>query len=161
MTMIIDRRPMIDFIHSLNRKGLVGVEVGVAQGTNAKNILHKLDMERLYLVDNYLEHKEHYSIASRKLARYYSKTVFLVSDSDKASRLIPEQVDFIYIDGDHSYYGVTKDIFMYYPLVKKGGVFGGHDFYGNFPGVVTAVLDWTQKNGLKLFTENFDWWVIK
>jgi predicted O-methyltransferase YrrM len=37
------------------------------------------------------------------------------------------QLDFLFIDGDHSYEGVKKDFEMYSPLVKKGGVIAFHD----------------------------------
>ncbi len=37
------------------------------------------------------------------------------------------QIDFLFIDGDHTYEGVKKDFEMYSPLVKKGGVVGFHD----------------------------------
>lgn len=37
------------------------------------------------------------------------------------------QVDFLFIDGDHSYAGVKQDFEMYAPLVAKGGVIAFHD----------------------------------
>ena len=160
------QRPMIDFIHSQNKTGLVGVEVGVADAQNAENILKKLDMKMLYLVDSYdtrikEEYEQNMIVAFKRMKKYKNRTKFIIEDSVNASFKIPEQVDFVYIDGDHSYDGVKRDIQAYYPLVKDGGIIGGHDFYGSFFGVISSVLDWTQKNNLKLFTENFDWWIIK
>lgn len=164
-----DERPMIDFLASQNRTNLIGVEIGVAQGNNAVNILKKLDVAMLYLVDCYQEEtsvfkEEDYSLnkvlAFEKLDKL-KNTQFIIADSVSATSKIPTDLDFVYIDGDHSYEGIKRDVEAYYPLVKKGGVIGGHDFYGTFPGVVTFVLDWTKKNRLKLYTDNFDWWVIK
>ena len=37
------------------------------------------------------------------------------------------KVDFIFIDGDHTYEGVKKDFEMYSPLVKEGGIIAFHD----------------------------------
>jgi cephalosporin hydroxylase len=37
------------------------------------------------------------------------------------------KVDFLLIDGDHSYEGVKKDFEMFNPLVKKGGTIAFHD----------------------------------
>lgn len=37
------------------------------------------------------------------------------------------QVDFLFIDGDHSYEGVRADFENFSPLVKEGGVVGFHD----------------------------------
>jgi len=36
-------------------------------------------------------------------------------------------VDFLFIDGDHTYGGVKMDFEMYSPLVKKGGIIAFHD----------------------------------
>src|SRR5712692_2409113 len=38
-----------------------------------------------------------------------------------------ERLDFLFIDGDHSYEGVKKDFVMYAPLVKSGGMVAFHD----------------------------------
>ena len=47
--------------------------------------------------------------------------------SEDAVDDIPEKLDFVYIDGNHAYEYVKKDIGLYYPKLKKGGVIGGHD----------------------------------
>jgi predicted O-methyltransferase YrrM len=36
-------------------------------------------------------------------------------------------VDFLFIDGDHTYEGVRKDFEMYSSLVRKGGIIAFHD----------------------------------
>lgn len=38
-----------------------------------------------------------------------------------------QQLDFLYIDGDHTYEGVKKDFELYSGLVRKGGLIGLHD----------------------------------
>jgi predicted O-methyltransferase YrrM len=38
-----------------------------------------------------------------------------------------EKLDFLFIDGDHSYEGVKQDFEMYSPLVRKGGIIAFHD----------------------------------
>jgi cephalosporin hydroxylase len=37
------------------------------------------------------------------------------------------EIDFLFIDGDHTYEGVKRDFEMYSPLVKKGGAIALHD----------------------------------
>ena len=37
------------------------------------------------------------------------------------------QLDFLFIDGDHTYEGVKKDFEMYSPLVREGGLIALHD----------------------------------
>lgn len=36
-------------------------------------------------------------------------------------------IDFLFIDGDHTYEGVKKDFEIYSPLVKEGGIIAFHD----------------------------------
>ena len=38
-----------------------------------------------------------------------------------------KMVDFLFIDGDHTYEGVKRDFEMYSPLVKEGGIVAFHD----------------------------------
>lgn len=38
-----------------------------------------------------------------------------------------DEVDLLFIDGDHSYQGVRKDFEMYSPLVRPDGMIGFHD----------------------------------
>ena len=38
-----------------------------------------------------------------------------------------QPVDFIFIDGDHTYEGVRKDFEMYKPLIRNGGYIAFHD----------------------------------
>lgn len=61
------------------------------------------------------------------------------SDSVAASLLyIDNSIDFVFIDANHSYEFVKKDILSWLPKVKSGGYIGGHD-YGTYLGVTRAV----------------------
>jgi len=46
---------------------------------------------------------------------------------NEAFELLPE-LDFIYIDGDHTYDGVLNDILLAKKKVKIGGIISGHDY---------------------------------
>ena len=47
---------------------------------------------------------------------------------DKLKNILQSRkIDFLFIDGDHSYFGVKKDFEMYSPLVKIGGMVAFHD----------------------------------
>jgi predicted O-methyltransferase YrrM len=43
-----------------------------------------------------------------------------------------EPVDFLFIDGDHSYEGAKQDWHSYAPLVRPGGLIAFHDISMNF-----------------------------
>ena len=72
---------------------------------------------------------------------------------------------YIYIDAQQDYELVKSDIENYYPLLKKGGVMGGHDFYNGFTkihsGVVNAVTQFSVSKNIQLFVEQPDWWIYK
>ena len=55
--------------------------------------------------------------------------------------------DFIFVDGDHSYDATFADCVAYYPLLKKGGLFCGHD-YSNLPDVNKAVNEFRTVNNI-------------
>lgn len=54
------------------------------------------------------------------------------------------KVDFLFIDGDHTYEGVKKDYEMYSPLVKRDGVIAFHDSMRTGP-------EWDGKIGVHQF----------
>jgi predicted O-methyltransferase YrrM len=58
--------------------------------------------------------------------------------SDDAIEDIGE-IDFLYIDGLHTYDQVKKDIANYLPKIKKGCYIGGHDYHPAWPEVMNAV----------------------
>ena len=53
-----------------------------------------------------------------------------------------ESVDFIYIDGNHTYEAVKEDVLTWLPKLKKPGYIAGHDYQHKWaPGVKPAVLE--------------------
>jgi hypothetical protein len=41
------------------------------------------------------------------------------------------KLDFVYLDADHAHASVKADLAAWFPLVKSGGVFAGHDWVAN------------------------------
>jgi hypothetical protein len=163
-------RPMILFAKEYFKCPLTGVEIGVAKGDNALSILEELPIKKLYLIDAYeeyvqdgyltTEYKNCFSIAIEKLSKY-EQACFIKKTSEEAVKDIKEQLDFVYIDGNHQYEYVKKDIALYYPLVKQGGILGGHD-YPTYPGVARAVDEFVEQYGRLGFYAVFpDWWVLR
>ena len=62
-------------------------------------------------------------------------------------------LDLVFIDGDHRYAAVKRDIQQASQHLRKGGVLCGHDFCTQFPGVIEAVVG----NGLDGLI-GFVWW---
>ena len=164
-------RPMINAIKKNHEKDrLVGLEIGVARGLNAFNILNVLNIEKLYLVDPYEPYiekgQEFYRGHSKKsmfrrMKPFGKKIIFIQKSSYKAVDDVIEKLDFVYMDGDHSYELVKRDLEEYYPKLKTGGFFGGHDYSLDYPEVIKAIGEFANKLNLKLFNEDRDWWIIK
>lgn len=59
-----------------------------------------------------------------------------------ASRYEDGSLDWVYVDADHRYEAVRRDILAWLPKVRKGGVIAGHD-YAAYPtfGVIEAVTE--------------------
>jgi len=139
----------------------VGVEVGVDLGDNAKEILDKTSIY-LYLVDNYEWRKKkvgksRYDMAKEKLSIHLEnkRCEFLYGESSfMANRIEDNALDFCYIDADHSYEGIKKDVTSWWPKVKVGGIFSGHD-YKKKNDIKTTVMrymdEFVIENGLRLF----------
>lgn len=158
------------------RKNLVGLEVGVDKGFNAYNMLTNLDIKKLYLIDPYFPQSDEFDIdgerryvegqyrptkvqAEKFLEPFNDRIVWKVGTTEETIHDIPDEyLDFCYIDGDHKYESVKKDIELCYPKVKIGGMLGGHDFCPEHQGVVKAVME---RFGNNIYTANLDWWIIK
>lgn len=68
--------------------------------------------------------------------------------SEDALHDVPNNLDLVYIDGNHTYPFVQRDIANYWPKIKVGGWLTGDDYYES--GVNQAVNEFVEKNGLKL-----------
>lgn len=79
-------------------------------------------------------------IFQKRVFAYKGKYKMIELDSEKASkRFLPETLDMVFLDGDHSYKGVKKDIECWYPKLKMGGILCGHDYGRKEYGVTEAV----------------------
>ena len=59
--------------------------------------------------------------------------------SEDIANKFNDDIDFIYIDANHSYESVKKDLQLYKPKIKTNGVIGGHDYVEPWTGVIQAV----------------------
>jgi hypothetical protein len=167
---------------TLRAKKLFGVkkvsvlEIGVHEGVNALSISKTLNIGYFVLVDPYLAYgnigteqlphvqEEMDNVKARMITRlkpdeenYYH---WIAKTSESAVQIIQSQqikFDMIYIDGDHSLETVKKDIELWFPFLSTPGILGGHDFYGDYQGLVRTVIEWADNLGLELHTKKADW----
>lgn len=119
---------------------LIGVEVGVDKGKNIKYLLDNCpNIRKIYGIDPWTEYpaldqgncNKNYLKALLNLRSYFldDNAEILKTHSLKAVKKFRDgSLDFAYIDGDHRYLQVVMDLNAWYPKVKPGGIFSGHDY---------------------------------
>lgn len=162
----------------INKKGLrVGAEIGVAYAGHTEYILEHTNVENIYAIDPYRHiwgYKDPmnfgfykfnilFKSAKKRLSKFGNRATFIRKKSKDAVGDILESLDFVYIDADHSYTGVSEDISLWFNKVEDGGIIAGHDYgHPNFPGVEKAVHEFFDRFNWQI---NFDksgvWWVEK
>jgi hypothetical protein len=173
----IKKTPYIKFLSNyFNNRPLVLCEVGVYEGMNAVRMFRNLNVSRMYLVDlwgktNYKEGdcansekdwSKFYDVAKKNLNPFNDKTIFIRDYSSKAVDSINEMLDAVYIDANHDYSAVMNDLRTYYPIVKKGGIIGGHDWCPRYPGVSRAVNKFFDNPKMVCNNnERTEWWLVK
>jgi len=159
-----------EFAHSIKC-----VEVGVCRGDNALNMLTRFPYMTLYLVDSFDVNNTTFQFEGDKfskeqrdafiektketLAKYNDRIEWIIKDSKEASEMFEDNsLDYVYIDAQHEYENVLRDLKSWYPKVRVGSVMAGHDLGCN--GVNTAVkeyfgdyknlgCDWLVRKGAK------------
>jgi predicted O-methyltransferase YrrM len=85
---------------------------------------------------------------------------YFKSLSWEAARHFDDQsIDFIFIDADHVYEAVKKDIESFLPKMKPGSIMSGHDYNWQHPGVLQAVDEFFA--GRISYDEKQDVWQVK
>lgn len=91
----------------------------------------------------------------RTYRRKHQRMFFVRKDSHKKSTKVSliktlkgRKIDFLFIDGDHRYRGVKKDLNLYAPLVKSNGLIVFHDILFH-PQFTTCKVDrlWNEIRG--------------
>lgn len=97
------------------------------------------------------------NLTEKFIARMGDKTNVLFYHTSFANFLTQnkEQFDLVYIDGDHSYEAVKRDISDFMSRVKPGvGFLAGHDYNSETPGVRKAVLEFFPEERVELFADS-------
>ena len=89
---------------------------------------------------------------------YFPKLKLLRMSSEKAAEFfVNEYFDLIFIDGDHRYEAVKKDIELWLPKVKVNGILSGHDYGARKFSGVTQAVDERFGNNITTNLETYVW----
>ena len=123
---------LLDLIQRNNFETIV--EVGVKFGRTTYFLLDNVDNLKIYSIDRDISMFYNDNIKEK----YKDRLIPIQGSSYEVADQIPNNsVDLVFIDADHSYPAVTKDIIAYAPKIKPGGILSGHDI--DYPGVNKAV----------------------
>lgn len=162
---IRDIKTRYDFVRLINSFGWKrGVEVGVNQAEYSYHLLAHSSLECLYSVDTWTK-RQRLEMARRVLSKFDKRSQIMHMSSVKAASEIEGELDFVYIDANHRRKAVQQDIAAWFPKLRIGGFFGGHD-YVEAPqcGVIPAVDAFiaTRPEKLHLTDEGHpSWWIIR
>lgn len=155
--------PLVEVIRNLG-PNLIGCELGTHVGTSAIYLLeHVANIHTHVCVDPYISYndapgdampQDFYdyvkSVWDINRCLYPDRILFIHDTSDAACKFIEdESLDYVFVDGDHSYEFTLRDLENYWPKVKPGGLISGHDFNSvGWFGVNEAVRDFMKRQEL-------------
>lgn len=155
----------------------IGLEIGLAYGNHSDSILSSTQVEKLYGVDPYSNYSEYEhdgmcleqgrmnvlcDLVRQRLSYYGDRFEHLRKRSEECAGSFADSFfDFVYVDGNHSWEFVKKDIEMWWPKVREGGVLAGHDYnHPNFPYVTYEVDKLAAAHGKQVNYLGAHVWVI-
>ena len=135
----MNRHELVKLIVSRIPNGIF-VEIGTHTGDFADFILSNSTNSTVYCIDPYINYKEYddginditgdelfNSVQNKLKSKFGDRVIFIRKFSENAVNDIPNNIDFLYIDGNHRYKYVLKDLELFYPKVKNIGIIIGDD----------------------------------
>ncbi len=170
-----------EYFLELMPQGGITAEMGVGRGNFSELICKLTKPKKHYCVDVFavldktiqgkyftsqLEWDKRYKAVQEKLSRYNVEFLRTLT-YNICNHVKPGTLDWVYVDGDHSYEGCQKDLQAVNDCVKQDGFILGHDYvdhdkYSSW-GVVNAVNEFVEENNYYLTavtTEQFPSYLI-
>jgi len=158
----------------------IGAEVGVWRGKTSKGLLTRNPNLKLHMIDPWkVPQSDNSYFDSDKTSRYsqdkfesalqetknlvkgLNAVIIRETSQDAVKKFEDGYFDFVFIDGDHSYEGVKRDIKLWNPKVKKGGCLIGHDYYhhSGMDDVRRAVNELLPNHNVEPRNPQGIWWI--
>ena len=167
----LDKRAYI--IKQFKKKSIIA-EIGVWRGDFSQEILLNVSPKELVLVDPWIYdekirgcapqvkgsepiNQKFFDEAKNSTYEKFQSLEFVkildMNSENASSKFNNNYFDYIYIDGEHSYKAVMKDLQSWYPKLKINGKIFGDDFYwreeDNSFSVKKAYEDFIKENNIK------------
>lgn len=133
----------------------IGCEMGVRHAVHAEQLIEATWPRELHLVDRWTG-----GISPKVLTRMDHPCVR--KHHGEFADIMPtfpdDYFDYVYVDGDHHYENVVKDLLLALPRIKNGGILAGHDIFlsdkyahrSDRSGVLRAVFEFVMETGMPL-----------
>lgn len=108
-------------------------------------------------VQEYLKGRKQIDVFNENIRPLMKKVVIHQGTTNEISAKWPEnqRIDFLFIDADHTYEGVSADWRNWSPFVRKGGLIAFHDYYVKTPGGHTGVRKFVDETIVTRAGKNF------
>lgn len=145
----------IELAKYFNKKGFrVGAEIGVADGRYSEILCQEIPGLKLYAIDLWAPYKDcwrtqktqdvAYDQAVEKLSKY-DVEIWREKSIESSLKIEDGSLDFVFIDGGHTFDDVMLDILLWTDKVKKGGIVALHDYmFFTDSGIVESVDKYCQ-----------------
>ena len=132
-----------------------GAEIGVGDGSFSEYIHEKIEDLQLLSVDPWIPYSmktaKYRQTAIDRLAKYPGNRIVQKTRME-AVCCVPEQsLDFVYVDGAHTFDNVICDLVEWTKRVRPGGIVAGHDYMRRFHGLRKAVNIYTDYYKIHLY----------
>lgn len=176
------QRVILCLLAMKNKGGLV-VELGAWAGGGALMMAPFLEHRQSYhavdtfqadampdpYVREYLKGRKHLDVFMENIRPIENKLVIQKGTTLQIAAKWPKDrlIDFLFIDADHSFKGVSQDWISWSPFVKKGGIIAFHDYYVQPGADITAVRKFVDqfvapRAGKSFhFVEGLAWYVVE
>jgi predicted O-methyltransferase YrrM len=145
----------------------IGAELGTHNGACTFFLMDNAPNLVLHTVDIFEQQPDHPNYKDGQYDFTHSYPVFLEKAKKYGDRLIAHKgwthevakeiedgsLDFVFIDADHLYESVKRDILSWHPKLKPNGLLMGHD--AHLPGVIKAVRECCKESIASY--DNFCW----
>lgn len=131
-----------------------GVEIGVMKGNYSLEILQRMPNVHLTCIDPWgtysgrsitaEQQEKNYVITQERLKPYVDvgrATILKKYSMDVVKDFEDESLDFIFIDGDHTFDFICLDLIFWVPKVRSGGMVAIHDYLAMRRGGVIKAID--------------------
>jgi hypothetical protein len=141
-----------DFLVGHFGEGTAGAEIGVHEGDFSRRLLHLGKPARLHLIDPWIYESSaayaqslyggrrggdqarmdgRHAAVQRRFRREIETGQVAIHrrrSAEASAAFADETLDWVYVDGDHRHEAVLRDLELYLPKVKSGGLLAGDDY---------------------------------